>query len=210
MNFLERYEISNIKKNNFLTLDLEYTSWKDSIKNKWSKSNQFREIVQIGIYAQNGTNSISFNKYFLPEINPSLSLYFQNLTNISNSFLEKNKSNYIDALIEIEQITSNYDFILCIGSDKSVLIENNDLKNISIQFNFFEKIFDIRPVIANYLGLNESKIISSELPSYFSIPLENEMKHSAIYDAECSFKAILKIIDDVDKDKSKEANKKKK
>jgi len=189
------FDLSKIKANDFITLDLEYTSWRNSLKNNWSDKNQYKEIVQLGLYFENKSKSISFNKYFLPKLNPKLSIYFQKLTKITNAFLIKNNSNYKETLEEVELLTSKHKFIFCIGSDKEVLIENNLLKNIEKKYRFIDKIIDIRPTIAKYLGLKINYITSSGLPNYFNLKSNDNLKHSAIYDAKCSYQSILKIVD---------------
>lgn len=180
---------NKLKFDNFITLDLEYTSWKGSLENNWGRSFEKREIVQIGIYHPYlRENNISF--YFEPKINKKLSNYFVNLTKITNEFLKKHSIEFIDGLERIEKITQNIDSIYVIGKDKEVILENIKIYNIQNNYTFIDKIIDIRPYIANKLKLSEKQIISSELPNLLKFKITDENKHNAEYDSFCTFKAI--------------------
>lgn len=175
--------------NNFITLDLEYTSWEGSLENNWSRSFEQKEIVQIGIYnPKNKIPNISF--YFEPQINKILSNYFINLTKITNKYLKDHSINFIEGLKRIDEMTKDVKSIYVIGNDKEVILENIKLYKIKKKFNFIDKILDIRPQIAKKLNLPEKRIVSSELPNLLNIKIENETKHNAEYDCICSFKAI--------------------
>ena len=180
--------IKKLKFNNFITLDLEYTSWEGSLENKWERPFEKREIVQIGLYHPYLRKKKSF--YFEPQFNKKLSNYFVKLTKITNQFLKKHSINFIEGLENMEKITKEINTIYVIGKDKGILLENIKLYGIKKKYKFIDKIVDIRPYIANKLKLPEEKIISSELPNLLKFKIIHENKHNAEYDSFCTFKAI--------------------
>lgn len=69
----------------FVIFDTEYTSWPGCLENGWVGT-QKKEIVQIAAIKVSDDFKVldSFNKLCKPRVNPVLSDYFVQLTNISN------------------------------------------------------------------------------------------------------------------------------
>ena len=70
--------------------DLEFTAWEGSMASGWLAPGQFREIVQIGAVKMEMTTLETlgeFNCLVRPRINRELSVYFENLTGITNAMV---------------------------------------------------------------------------------------------------------------------------
>lgn len=172
-------------------IDLEFTSWKDSLKRNWSLEWEKKEIINIG--------AIKFNKkfenkivekslFFKPKKN-KLSTYFQNLTSISQSKI--NSSNFLNDkdLIKINFFFKNTEFIFSNGIDKMILIEDLKDKKINYKkYSFLDKIINIKPLIARLLNIHENEAISSDLPKLVGINRGKSLKkHLAVDDAKAIF-----------------------
>ena len=84
----------------YIVFDTEFTSWKGSMQNNWSKPGEHRELVQIGaLKIQDGKIIEKLNLFIKPKINPVLSDYFIKLTGITNEHINKYGQNIFIALI---------------------------------------------------------------------------------------------------------------
>lgn len=92
----------------FVIFDLEYTTWKGCQENGW-KRNQKKEIVQISALKISDRLKVldEFNSYCQPKINPILSDYFENLTGITNQFIQKNGISFSEAYKKFKKFVSN-------------------------------------------------------------------------------------------------------
>ena len=75
------------QSNMLAIFDLEFTSWEGSLQREWSGKNEHREIVEIGVVKLDLLNwrvtGEEYRRLVKPRVNPQLSEYFTNLTQIS-------------------------------------------------------------------------------------------------------------------------------
>ncbi|HEY0300341.1 MAG TPA: 3'-5' exonuclease [Rhizomicrobium sp.] len=116
-----------------IVFDLEFTAWEGSMRHRWLRPGEFREVVQIGA-AKVDAGSLdvieTFDALVKPRINPSLSPYLQNLTGISNEAVREHGRDFAavyDAFLAFADgaVTSAF------GRDDYVLEENVRLYGLS-------------------------------------------------------------------------------
>ena len=117
----------------FAILDTEFTAWKGSLENNWSKDGEYKELVQISAYKVTKVHNRleildKIDLYILPKYNNILSEYFINLTGIKQDFLNKNGIDFINALKKFYEFCEKGQ--LCIysyGYDYNIINENLEL-----------------------------------------------------------------------------------
>lgn len=187
--------------NYFAIIDTEYTSWKGSLERNWKLSWEKREIVNIGFikfdkYLKK-KNLHEKNLFFKPFSNKRLSVYFQNLSKISQKKISSKKKISKKDVIAIDRYFKDVKYIFCIGTDKQVIRENLKMFNKSlINVSFLNKIIDIKPFLAKLLDLKQSSIVSSNLPNIVGIKKNKLKKHDALNDAKATFISLKKLIKD--------------
>ena len=137
----------------FIIYDTEYTTWQGCITNGWT-GNQKKEIVQISALKVTDCLEVVdvFNVLCKPTVNPVLSDYFINLTNITNEQILKSGILFKDAYAQFKEFAENY--ICCSHSwghpfnsksDGDVIEQNLELYNLpkdeNIQYRNLAEIF---------------------------------------------------------------------
>jgi inhibitor of KinA sporulation pathway (predicted exonuclease) len=80
--------------------DLEFTAWDGSLQSGWTRSGEFREVVQIGavkLAADSLKPVDEFEILILPRLNPVLSGFFTGLTGIGNEEVARRGVDFITA-----------------------------------------------------------------------------------------------------------------
>jgi inhibitor of KinA sporulation pathway (predicted exonuclease) len=70
--------------------DLEFTAWEGSMRHRWLRPGEFKEVVQIGAVKLDAHSLAvvgTFSAFVRPRINPVLSPYLERLTGITNAVL---------------------------------------------------------------------------------------------------------------------------
>ena len=140
----------------YIVFDTEFTSWKGSQENNWSKKGEHRELVQIGAYKiHNGEIIDTLNIFIKPKINPILSKYFTNLTGITNKKIKTSGLNFFVALEKFYKFTNRITDIYSYGNDYGIIEENMILNNVPINSKYFKKnwknkFFDFKILLNNY------------------------------------------------------------
>ena len=106
--------------------DTEFTTWEGALERRWSGAGEYREVVQIGamrIDAATLEPVASFDVLVKPVKNPLVSDYFTALTGITQTAINDNGLDFIDALAQF------CDFIgtspaAAYGNDAGVIREN--------------------------------------------------------------------------------------
>ena len=187
--------IPDIKERYIIIYDLEFTSWEGSLKRKWSGEDEFKEIVQIGAVKVDMSNENkivqTFEQLVKPKKNPILSHYFTNLTGINQIKLEKEGLAFIEAMGLFEDFIGNCRTLISNGLDMEVIQENCRLNSLKFAFEHI-KFIDIRPLFIEALYIDDSELVSSDLPNILNINVNLE-KHSALYDAYAIAYALEKL-----------------
>ena len=98
----------------FAIIDLEWTSWKNSIQRNWSFCWEKKEIIQIGAIKFNNKNYVKKKNLIVrPKINQNLSYYVQKLTGISQFKINTTSTTFEKAIFELNIFYNNIDKIYC-------------------------------------------------------------------------------------------------
>lgn len=165
----------------FSIIDLEWTSWKNSLERNYCFEWEFQEIIQIGTikFLTNEKGFKSKNILVKPSRNKILSNYIQRLTGITQRKIINFGINFKDASNILEIFFYDVDMILCNGPDNQILKKNYIMNNLMPK-NYVKKIINIRPFISKKLKIEEAKIVSGELNE--KINLKSLKKHDALKD----------------------------
>lgn len=179
---------------NIVIYDTEYTCWEGSLQRNWSNKNEFKELVQISaiklnINQENITKIDEFTLYIKPQLNPILSDYFINLTNITQSIIDTKGISFEKAIhifYNFCKIDNKYIKSYCwgsdLGNDSDIIFENTQYYNINSK-NLLYWIknyhFDIRFIFDTY-NINTQKYNSGTI--YKIIP-DNKKYISSTHNA---------------------------
>ena len=177
----------------FIILDTEYTSWKGSQERNWSRKNEHKELVQISAIKIKKTKKTlklvkKINIYVKPQINPQLSEYFINLTNISQETIDKKGISFNEAMKKIYDFCKNNKNekypILSYGNDYGVIKENlklNKVNKTSRYYKWEDCFYDVSFFFD--LFTDSSKYSSGTIYKAFNItPNEKASVHNALWD----------------------------
>lgn len=172
-------------KNDFYILDVEYTSWKGALDNKWSKPDQWREIIEIGsIYVKNVNYNYQivseFSFFVKPKLNPNLSEYIIKLTNITQNKIDTSGKNFVDVSKKLNKFYNKNIPIIFNGDDGEVFKDNFIINNLKYP-QWLSRAFNFRPLLSLNLKKDEATLISSQLPEISGIE-DVYSHHSAIGD----------------------------
>ncbi|QNJ13038.1 exonuclease family protein [Synechococcus sp. A18-46.1] len=184
----------------YVLFDTEYTSWEGSLEFDWSRAGEYKEIVQIAgikiLDFDTFSGSVLFNRYILPSKNPILSSYFQELTGISQDFLERHAISLTLAVHEFHKFCQGSK-VFSWGDDFSIIKNNLNLQNVSnpLQASNFQ---DLKSVYSSN-GFAVEGVSSAESSAIFeeSSFFEPGKKHDALSDAlsiAASLNKLSKII----------------
>ena len=181
-----------MKENFFAIMDVEYTSWKGSMQRNWSLQYEFPEIVEIGVIKFQNFKSNNFKKINLMfKIEKKiLSLYFQHLTNIRQSYFNNVAKAPEEQFKKLAYFLNDVSKIFCIGTDKEIIIKN--LKKNNLKYSFVENIYDIRPKLANIFNKTIEETISSDLIKFAGIEKKLN-KHRSLDDAYSVYLCLKKL-----------------
>lgn len=185
----------------FILFDTEFTSWKGSVENDWSKIGEYKELVQIGAIKVKKMNNILFvqdrlSLYVKPTVNENLSDYFINLTGITQDTITKCGHPLTDALELFYKFCQDDNGsnipILSYGNDYGIILINlNKLpfaKN-KIKYERWEGYFyDIRNIFRDYVDINLHT--SGTIYKAFKIKTDKENVHNALWDCYSMYLAL--------------------
>ena len=182
---------------NFIIFDTEYTSWEGSQERNWSLDYEYKEIICISALKINNINNKltvvdKFNYYVKPIINPKLSDYIINLTNITQDIIDTQAYDFIQVLEKFYIFCENYN-IYSYGNDYIELNINMKLNNINSDSKYYaweNKFHNIRPFFEDH-NINTSKYTSGSVyKSVQLVPKENIQIHNSLWDAYSIFITI--------------------
>lgn len=165
--------------------DTEFTSWSGFMEKGFRDEGRYPEIIQIGaviIDMDNGQAEIdAFSTLVLPSINPELSNYIQNLTNITQDDLDKGGIPFSDALTAfLSFIPEETAALVCHGRDGEILALNCELNGIPLPTTLPDEV-DFNELLLSK-SLVEKPASSSTLPDLFGLESNGE-PHNALDDA---------------------------
>lgn len=175
-----------------VVFDLEYTAWEGSMRHRWLRPGEFREVVQFGAaridpvsFAVLGT----FDALVRPRINPVLSPYLEKLTGIANDALRAEGRDFAAVYDEFLAFAGDA-IISAFGRDDLVLVENVRLYGLS-PARPLPEFRDSRPWFrAN--GFETSGVHSCDVGPALGVPLAGHA-HNALADC-LSVAAGMKVL----------------
>ena len=163
-------QLYSIVSGSYVILDLEFTSWSDSLLSNWKSPHQFREIVELSyIYLSYDSDLTEFTilSYdtisILPKINPTLSRHFINLTGITNDSLSSSRYSFTDLLFLMTFFSDLGATFISNGDDVQIINENIMLYGFLVE-QFFG--YSISNLLSSFYNIPASKCISSEMYRY--------------------------------------------
>jgi inhibitor of KinA sporulation pathway (predicted exonuclease) len=164
--------------------DTEFTAWPGSQERGWTGPGEHRELVQIGAVALDATAGLTeiavFERIVQPKINPRLSQYFIDLTDITQQRVDREGVTFPRALDDFAAFANRWmGSIGAFGRDDLVLSENCALHGFVAPIAP-GRFRDLRPALEAAIG--RTGMMSSELPRFVGLP-SPEQAHDALADA---------------------------
>ena len=162
--------------------DLEFTAWEGSMRHRWLRPGEFKEVVQIGAVKVDPLSLAvrdTFSVFVRPRINPGLSPYLERLTGITTQILRDKGRDFASAY---EAFLEFADGGVCaaFGRDELVFEENRRLYGMDAPVRGPE-FRDLRPWFqAN--GIETCGLHSCEIGPKLGVPLEGQA-HNALADS---------------------------
>ena len=180
----------------FFIADFEWTSWRGNYygsnlqfekRQKWQK----REIIQIGLLKVNLKFKIigEHKIYIKPSINPILSNYIKELTNISQNIIEINGINFKNAYDQLAEITNN-SLIISNGIDGKILEENYKINGLKCRK---VKIHNIKEILYKKYDIPKKMLHSTIIHAHFGYKIFKKHAHDGLKDCKNILKVLKKI-----------------
>jgi hypothetical protein len=182
--------------------DTEYTTWEGAYANGWTGPGQHREIVQISAVKIDFPSCKiidSFDILVKPKLNPVLSDFFQELTQISQELVDLNGVPFETALGYFLEFCGPGTPTMSYGNDACILAENIALArcNPGVFYGFGTPNFMNlgHALVAADPSLETKKINSGKLWAHFGLEKPNVpgAEHNALFDC-YSIVAALKFL----------------
>ncbi len=179
-----------------LIFDTEYTSWEGSLENNWQKKGEYRELVQLAAIKVSDVNNLHrtelFSVFTKPNINPTLSEYFINLTGITQKKLELDGISIKDGIEMFAKFSEN---CFCLTWNNDLLILNENIKFLNIESPLrAQKVSDIRELFKE-LSIDCEGLFSGDIDKKISgnSILKPGFKHNALSDCISMLSALNKL-----------------
>jgi inhibitor of KinA sporulation pathway (predicted exonuclease) len=181
--------------------DVEYTSWKGYRESNWSMPGKFMEIVQIGAvrvdFDDDWREVDSFNAYIQPRLNPVLSDYLIDLTGITQEIIDEQGVSFEEGLSAfVDYVSADGAGLASHGPDHEVIELNCGLNELELP-HVFRSATNLRPWIANQVGVAEARYTSSELPDVVGVT-HIEAAHNGLSDARAVALVLRRLHMDAD------------
>ena len=165
---------------NYLITDSEYTTWKGALESGWAEPWQHREIFQMAALLTDADfNELDSIVVFVkPKVNPILSDFAQQLTNVSQMQIEQHGVSFPEALKQLQVLASRATATICMNLDSGVFRENCEIHKIP--FPFAHDFHRLRPFLEQQ-KIDLSQCSSGELHKLTPTPLEGHT-HDALHD----------------------------
>ncbi|HXC56555.1 MAG TPA: 3'-5' exonuclease [Rhizomicrobium sp.] len=161
--------------------DLEFTAWEGSMRHRWLRPGEFREVVQIGaVKVDAATLEIRerFDVLVRPRINSCLSAYFERLTGIGNAALGARACDFAPAYDAFLAFADGA-VLSAFGRDDLVLEENLRLYGLSRRP--LRDFRDSRPWFGD-AGFDTRGLHSCDIGPKLGVPFEGQT-HNALADS---------------------------
>lgn len=175
--------------------DTEFTTWEGALERGWSGEHEYRELVQIAaqkINLETQTVLDQFEQLVRPVINPQLSDYFVELTQITQGRVDTEGVLFAEMYDDFMSWSAGVDkYSYQVESDDAVVLQENiDLYQLSARLDRSE-FGNLRPIFQN-LGVDVENYNSGNIHRYFNIPLTGK-EHDAMFDVTSLVQSLFAI-----------------
>ncbi|MBS0472627.1 MAG: exonuclease domain-containing protein [Proteobacteria bacterium] len=171
--------------------DLEFTAWDGSMRHRWLRPGEFREIVQIGaVRVDPETLEVTdrFDILVKPRVNPAISLYLEKLTGIASADVAARGRDLVEAYDAFRAFVGG-GACAAFGRDDLIFAENARL--YGERFQPLERFHDLRPWFdAN--GFDTRGVHSCEVEPRLGVAFEGHT-HTGLADS-LSVAAGMKVL----------------
>ena len=173
-----------------IVFDLEFTAWEGSMRHRWLRPGEYREVVQIGAVKVDAVSLAVLDRFEMlvrPRLNPVLSPYLEKLTGICTEAVRAKGRDFVEAYDAFlafcgGAVTSAF------GRDDLVFEENLRLYGVARPLPEFR---DALPWFgAN--GLETRGLHSCDIGPKLGVPFEGQT-HNALADS-LSIAAGMKVL----------------
>jgi inhibitor of KinA sporulation pathway (predicted exonuclease) len=171
--------------------DLEFTAWEGSMRHRWLRPGEFKEVVQIGAVKVDALTldvRERFSVLVRPRVNREISPYLEKLTGISNDIL---RAGGVDFAQAYDAFLAFADGAVCsaFGRDELVFEENERLYGLAPRPK--PEYRDSRPWFRAQ-GFETSGLHSCDVGPKLGVPFEGHI-HDALADS-LSVAAGMKVL----------------
>lgn len=178
-----------------VVFDTEFTSWPGAMERNWSGEGEYREIFQIAALKMRLEGRVlshveSFNEIIKPTLNPRLSDYIIDLTQINQEMVDDLGIDFKSSFGQFQSFFLEQNCIgLSWGNDEDVLKENCHINKCLDDWEL-PRLINLRKV-AQAKQLSGTQLVSGELAKHYGVLL-NGHTHNALHDVK-SIAATLQI-----------------
>ncbi len=161
--------------------DLEFTAWEGSMRHRWLRPGEFKEIVQIGAVKVDALTlevRERFDVFVRPRINPCLSPYLEKLTGITTERLKDEGRDFAQAFDEFLAFAGG-GVCAAFGRDELVFDENCRLYG-HVPRQRVPEFRDLRPWFRAQ-GMDTRGLHSCDIGPRLGVPFDGQ-PHNALAD----------------------------
>lgn len=125
-----------------VVFDLEFTSWEGSLARGWDRTNEYKELVQIGavkLDAHSLKIVDEFETLVRPRINPVLSDYLVALTGVTNDAMAKRGVDFASGYRAFLDFVGD-GAMWAFGRDDAIFIENMKLYGLQMKLPAYHNV----------------------------------------------------------------------
>lgn len=165
--------------------DTEFTSWEGFIEKRFKEAGRYPEIIQIGAVVldiEDDFNELdTFTTLVRPRVNPILSQYIMDLTQITQDEIDHHGVTFAEALDAfVRFVPSDASSLVCYGRDGAVLEINKSLNDIHRHTDLPAEIDFNQLLLCE--GIIPAPASSSQLPRLLGLEFTGAA-HNALNDA---------------------------
>jgi inhibitor of KinA sporulation pathway (predicted exonuclease) len=163
--------------------DLEFTAWEGSMRHRWLRPGEFKEVVQIGAVKLDADSLAvvgTFSAFVRPRINPVLSPYLERLTGITSEMLREKGCDFAQAYGAFLHFADGAVCAAAFGRDELVFKENLRLYGLPAPVRSPDYI-DLNPWF-RASGFETRGLHSCDIGPKLGVPLDGHA-HNALADS---------------------------
>ena len=177
--------------------DTEFTSWEGFLEKRFKEPGRYPEIIQIGAVILDAEDEFrelgTFTTLVKPSVNPILSQYIIDLTQITQDDIDQHGVTFAEALDAFVQfVPRDAGSLVCYGRDGAVLDINKSLNDI-LEHTDLPVEIDFNKLLLSK-GIISAPTSSSQLPALLGLDFSGS-PHNALDDARaiaCAMRELRK------------------